>query len=102
MRPTTAGFATAVLAFLAHSGPLPPADRTLAPTVASQQAQDQPKILLAEVMFAPKPDDTAFVELANVGGTPVDLTSMVLRIDTVVLPLPRLANPFAPGGRVLI
>ena len=53
-------------------------------------------------MFAPKPGETAFVELANVGGSAVDLMSMVLRIDTVVLPLPRLADPFAAGGRVLI
>ena len=93
MRATTVGLATAVFAFLTPSG-RPPV-RTVAPAVAPQQRQDQPKILLAEVMFAPKPGETAFVELANVGGNAVDLMSMVLRIDTVVLPLPRLAEPVA-------
>jgi len=66
------------------------------------QAQDRAKVLLAEILFAPVPGDTGFVELLNIGDQAVDLTSMVLRIDTVDLPLPRLAEPFAPGARVVI
>jgi hypothetical protein len=83
-----------------------PAIIVLAATVAwsagTNQAPESAKILLAEVLFDPAGSDSAFVELANVGDRPVDLSSMVLRIDTVYLPLPRLASPFAPGTRVLI
>ena len=66
------------------------------------QAADSIKVVLSEVLFAPRTDDTTFVELANVGTRAVDLSDYVLRVDTVEVPLPQLPAPFAPGTRVLV
>jgi len=63
---------------------------------------DSLTVIIAEVLYDPRPGDTAFVELLNVGAKPVDLTLMVLRIDTLDLPLPRLAAPLAPGNRAVV
>ena len=68
----------------------------------ASQARDSARLVIAEVLFNPLEGDTAFVELLHVGERPVQLTAFVLRIDSVVLPLPRLAAPLAPGARVLI
>jgi hypothetical protein len=70
--------------------------------LAPQQAAPPVEMLLTEVLFAPRPGDPPFVELTNVGTGSVDLSTMVLAIDSVIFPLPRLASPVAPGGRVLI
>ena len=66
------------------------------------QAPDSARLVISEILFNPVEGDTAFVELLHVGERPVQLTSFVLQIDTVVLPLPDLATPLAPGTRVLI
>jgi len=66
------------------------------------QSADTLKVLLTEVLFDPRPRDTAFVELLNAGSTPVNLSAMVLRVDTLDLPLPRLQEPLAPGSRAVI
>lgn len=66
------------------------------------QAADSIKVVLSEVLFAPRTDDTTFVELANVGTGSVDLADFVLRVDTVEIPLPSLPAPLPAGGRVLI
>ena len=66
------------------------------------QAPDSARLVISEVSFNPVEGDTAFVELLHVGQSPVALTSFVLQIDTVALPLPRLPTPLAPGARVLI
>lgn len=66
------------------------------------QVSDSSRLVISEILFNPVEGETAFVELLHVGERPVDLTSFVLQIDTVVLPLPRLANPLAPDTRVLI
>jgi hypothetical protein len=100
MRTTRVGMALAVLSVAAAWGS--PSTGIDGPVLAPAQVTDQPAVLITEVLFAPASGDTAFVELANVSNQPVDLTSMVLRIDTLVLPLPRLASPFGPGSRVLI
>src|SRR5437879_2456294 len=72
------------------------------PALRAWQAPDTMHVVLAEVLFAPNPGDTSFIELLNAGTAPVKLESMVLKIDTLVLPLPRLAAPLAPGARALV
>jgi len=101
IRLTLAGI---VLAVFPLAQPLPdiPGRPTPVSTVPMAQAPDSLRVVLAEILFAPAAGDTAFVELANVGERPADLAAMVLRIDTLVLPLPRLATPFAPGVRVVV
>jgi hypothetical protein len=101
MRLGMRSIAMAVLSFVA--APLGPSATTVGgPVFAPLQAADTVKVVLAEVLFAPAPAATSFVELANVGTKAVDLSSLVLRIDTLVMPLPRLTEPLAPGGRVLV
>jgi hypothetical protein len=85
---------------LALSAPSLPLPATAGRPAA--QAPDTARVVLAEVLFSPAAGDTAFVELANVGSRPADLTAFVLRVDTLDLPLPRLATPFDPGTRILI
>ena len=96
-----AGFALAVVAFAVPLAGRPEATGERHPARAAQRA-DSVKVVLAEVLFAPRVGDTAFVELANVGPRAVDLSSFVLRVDTLELPLPQLASPLAPGARVLV
>src|SRR5262245_56323637 len=40
---------------------------------------------LAELLFDPRPGDTAFVEILNSGIAPAYLDSLLLRIDTLTL-----------------
>ncbi len=72
-------------------------------TGARQTRQrDTVEVRLTEVLFAPKGGDTAFVELVNTGSRPVDLSALVLRVDTLDLPLPRLSPPLAPGALAVV
>ena len=68
----------------------------------SPASGDRLSVVIAEVLYDPRPGDTAFVELLNVGAKPVDLTAMVLRVDTLDLPLPRLDAPLGPGDRAVV
>ena len=86
-------------AFVVLSLTRPLSDR---PSVTGAQGSASARIVLSEVLFAPRPDDTAFVELANVGTGALDLSDFVLRVDTAEAPLPQLAAPLAAGARVLI
>lgn len=70
--------------------------------IRATQVVDSARIILSEVQFDPAADATAFVELLNVGERPIELSSLVLRIDSIDLPLPRLATPVTPGTRVVI
>ncbi len=93
------GFVLMWLALPLSDGPTASVD-TL--SLKTAQGADSIKIVLSEVLFAPRSDDTSFVELANVGTGALDLADFVLRVDTLELPLPSLASPVAPGARVLI
>lgn len=83
-----------------------PATESSAPNARSRplrlaQAADSYRVIISEVLFAPAAGETTFVELTNVG-VAVDLSSFVLRVDTLEIPLPRLAAPLAGGARALI
>lgn len=85
-----------------RSSTIPFVMSTILWTGQAAQAPEPPTVLLTEVLADPANGDTAFVELLNTGREPIVLTSLVLRIDTVTLPLPRTGTPFAPGTRVVI
>ena len=58
------------------------------------QVSDSARLVISEIVFNPVEGASGFVELLHVGARPVDLTAFVLQIDTVTLPLPRLAVPW--------
>ncbi len=66
------------------------------------QAADSNNVIITEVLFAPAADETTFVELTNVGRADVDLSSFILRIDTLEIALPRLDAPLTTGARALV
>ncbi|MFN0179050.1 MAG: hypothetical protein ACKVZ0_09635 [Gemmatimonadales bacterium] len=93
---------TFVAALLLWPGATTPAFSPVTGAPLVPAAGDSLAVLIAEVLYDPRPGDTAFVELLNLGAKPVDLTAMVLRVDTLDLLLPRLAAPLGPGGRAVV
>lgn len=85
-----------VPAAISSSPGSPPANAT------TPLADDSIRVVLSEVLYAPRPGDTAFVELLNVGTSPVDLLQLVLMVGDSALPLPPLDAPLAVGTRAIV
>lgn len=91
-----------VAALLAVPTTESPTPAVTPPLLHLAQAADSNNVIITEVLFAPVTGDTTFVELTNVGRAAADLSSFILRIDTLEILLPRLAAPLAPGARALV
>jgi Lamin Tail Domain/Peptidase_C39 like family len=59
-------------------------------------------LLLSEVAFTPVPPESPFVEISNVGSSPIDLGGASLRVDSRDLPLGGEGSVLAPGGQLVV
>jgi len=60
------------------------------------------RVVLSEVLSEPRTGELPFVEIFNAGSNPADLSMMSLQIGEKAQLLARVAQPLAPGDRLLV
>jgi hypothetical protein len=70
--------------------------------IAPEQPPQPAGVVLAEVLFNPRPGDVPFVELLNAGTAAVDVSRMALRLGEKDLLLRRVTEPLAANQRLVV